>query len=152
MAKTRTSRSGSLVTIDLSGLRGLATALRKAQPELVKTFRAALRQGGELVANDVRESTARWSTRIPQTVRTRTSGIRVSVIAGGARAPHAAAYEHRGEPGDVRHPVFGNRQVWTSKNTPARPSLRPSAERRAPEVADTVLDGVDEVLHQVGFE
>lgn len=143
MPKTRTSHSGSLVTIDLSPLRGFVTSLRKASPELNREMRKGLRRGGDIVRDEAK-GLASWSTRIPGSIRVRTTGIRVSVIAGNKNAPHAAAFEHEGVPGFFRHPVFGNRDVWVNQR--ARPYLRPAAESNSDEVADAVLKAVAEAI------
>jgi len=153
VAKTRTSRSGTLVTLDLSGLRDFATAVRKASPELRKALRAGLKEGGDIVADEARARSS-WSSRIPGSIRVRTAGIRVSVVAGGAKAPDGAPYENKGLPGQFRHPVFaqGDRASWTWVNQKARPFLRPAAEATAPEVADKVAANVLEVLSDAGFD
>ena len=52
----------------------------------------------------------------------------------------AAAFEHKGVPGNFRHPLFGNRAYWYEQR--AHPYLRPAAEMLAPKVADEVLDAV----------
>ena len=147
--KTHTHRVGSLVTIDLSGLRSFATAVRKASPELKTALKAGLREGGEIVADEARARSS-WSTRIPGSIRVRSSGIRVSVVAGGAKAPDAAPYENKGVDGFFRHPVFGNREVWVDQK--ARPFLRPAAEATAPRVTEKVLENVSKVLDDAGFD
>lgn len=143
MPKTRTSRAGSLVTIDLSPLRGFVTSLRKAAPEVNREMRRGLRRGGDIVRDEAKELSS-WSTRIPGSIRVRTVGIRVSVIAGDKNAPHAAAFEHEGVPGFFRHPVFGNRSVWVDQR--ARAYLRPAAEASASEVSDAILQAVSEAI------
>jgi hypothetical protein len=80
----------------------------------------------------------------------RSSGIRVSVVAGGAKAPDAAPYENKGVDGFFRHPVFGNREVWVDQK--ARPFLRPAAEATAPRVTEKVLENVGKVLDDAGFD
>jgi bacteriophage HK97-gp10 putative tail-component len=155
MAKTRTAKSGTLVTVDLSGLRQFATALRKASPELSKDLRLGLKQGGEIVADNARARSS-WSKRIPRSIHVRASGLRVSVVAGGARAPEGAPLEHQGQPGFFRHPVFatGDRSTWHWTKPPgqrAHPFLRPAAEAEAPRVAEKVLEAVDKSLSDAGF-
>ena len=153
--KTHTHRVGTLATIDLSGLRSFATAVRKASPELRSALKAGLREGGEIVADQARERSS-WSSRIPRSIRVRSSGIRVSVVAGGAKAPEGAPFENRGVAGFFRHPVFADptqgRESWTWVDQKARPYLRPAAEASAPRVAERVVANIEDVLSDAGFD
>jgi hypothetical protein len=142
MAKVSTSRSGSFVVINVSGLRGFSTALRRARPEISRELRLGLRRAGDLVKEEARAraATGDMPASIADSLRVRTYGVRVSVIAGSTKATAAAAFEHKGVPGNFRHPLFGNRAYWYEQR--AHPYLRPAAEMLAPKVADEVLDAV----------
>lgn len=136
-----TSKSGGVkVVVDTKALARLARDLRAAAPEAWKACRVSLRAAGEIVAQDARARTS-YSSRIPGSIKVRvTSGGNVKVVAGGEAAPDAAAIENRGR-GHVRHPVFGDREVWTDKNS--RPAfLAPALEAHYEEVADMVTDAV----------
>lgn len=91
--------------------------------------------------------TGEMPENIAKSIRTRTAGIRVSVLAGSADATAAAAFEHRGVPGQFRHPLFGNRAYWYNQR--AHPYLRPAAEANAPKVADAILKAVGDVIDKV---
>jgi hypothetical protein len=110
-------------------------------------LRKGLRYSGGLVAARVKGN-ASFSKRIPASVKVRASGIVVSVIAGGEKAPNAAPIENRGK-GHVRHPVFGNTDVWTEKNSPPAwftPGVQDSLPAFRHVVSDVLNDTVDEVV------
>jgi len=109
----------------------------------------ALTEAGALIAEQVR-SNASFSTRIPSQVRfgARRSSVRISVTSG--RKPHkgeARALEHGGRPGMVRHPVFGNKDVW--RESPAHPFLAPAVEARKAEVMRAVDKTVTRALRRI---
>lgn len=107
---------GAIIDIDVGALRAAAEQMRATIPAAHAAAKVALAAGGELVKNTA-ASNASYSQRIPGSIRVQvTSGLVVNVIAGGDAAPDAAPIENRGK-GFVRHPVFGNRQVWTAKNS-----------------------------------
>ncbi len=108
----------------------------------------AIRAGAEIVAEEARVMSS-WSSRIPRSIRVTGAGTRVTVKAGGARAPHAPAFEHHGSPGAFRHPVYGNRAVWVSQR--ARPFLLPAAIKNLPTVHDIAATGVDLAFREAGF-
>lgn len=137
-----------MLRIDTSGLNDLAKALRKAAPEVSKEFGTALRAAGVLVANEAKQR-AGFSSRIPGSIRVRRSATQVKVMAGNDNAPHAAAFEHKGEPGTFRHPVYGNQDVWVAQ--PAHPYLTPAAEAREAETLVLVMAAVDTAFERAGF-
>lgn len=126
------------------------TAFYKAVKASDKQLAASLRKQLQTVGNTVRDrakGNASWSARIPSSIKTSVTQKGVSVKAGGAKAPHAAAFEHGGKPGMFRHPVFGNREMWV--NQPARPYLAPAMN--ADEAAAGVLNAIDEWVRSTGF-
>jgi hypothetical protein len=134
------SKSGISIIVDTKALSRLAADLRLAAPEAWKACRVALKAAGEIVAADARARTS-YSSRIPGSVKVRTtSGGNVKVVAGGARAENAAPIENRGK-GFVRHPVFGDREDWTAKNS--RPAfLAPALAAHMDEVATAVENAI----------
>jgi hypothetical protein len=144
----RASRSGVAIVADTAQLSRLARDLRIAAPEAWKACRVSLRAMGRLVADDAKER-ASFSSRIPGSIRVRvTSGGNVKVVAGGAKAPDAAAIENQGR-GHVRHPVFGDREVWTDKNSPPAflaPALDAHREEVMKGIEDAVVAAVERVI------
>lgn len=117
------------VRVDARSISRASREVRRASPAAWKALRAELVAIGNVVAQDAR-SDASYSTRIPGSIKVRvTSGGNVKVVMGGDAAPNAVPIENGGR-GHVRHPVFGNRDVWTDKNS--RPAiLLPAYARRA---------------------
>lgn len=131
----------------------IARDMRKLPEETRKTVRPKLRAGGEIVAADARRR-ADWSSRIPGSVRVRTSfqesQEKVQVIAGGSGAPHARPYEGVASSGSTfRHPVYGDREVWVSQEK--RPFLFPAAEAKGDEVTGLVRAALDDAAASIGF-
>lgn len=130
----------------------IARDMRALPDEARRAVRPALRKAGQVVATEAMVN-ASWSSRIPGTIRVVTSfrlnreGI--SVKAGGSSAPHARPYEHLGEPGAFRHPVYGNREVWVSQM--ARPFLFKAARSTEGTVTAMVLETMDDVAQSLGF-
>ncbi len=77
-----------------------------------RDLRPGIREATEPILSQAKAN-ASWSTRIPRATRVkaafgkRTAGV--SIVVSAKRAPHARPYEHDGEPGTFRHPVFGPR-------------------------------------------
>jgi hypothetical protein len=142
---SRFSKAGDPLVVIARDMRALPEEARKA-------VRPALRKAGMVVAREAMVN-ASWSSRIPGTIRVVTS-FRVNregitVRAGGSAAPHARPYEHLGEPGAFRHPVYGNREVWVSQT--ARPFLFKAARSTEGTVTEMVLETMDEVAQSLGF-
>jgi hypothetical protein len=142
------SRSGVSVVADTKALGRLARDLRRASPEAWKALRVSLRATAQPVLEDAR-ARASFSKRIPGSMRiVVTSGGNVKIVAGGEQAPDAAAIENRGK-GFVRHPVFGNRERWTSKNSrPAflAPAFDAHKDQVAAEIEAAVAAAVDRAI------
>jgi hypothetical protein len=126
--------------VDTRGLSRLARDLRVASPEAWRAYRESVRVVAQVVLRDA-QSRASFSSRIPESMRIRTTGAgNVKIIAGGEAAPDAAAIENRGR-GFVRHPVFGDREDWTSKNShPA--FLAPALDAHREEVVKGIEEAV----------
>lgn len=133
-----------LVRIDASMLGRFGRQLRRADADTKAIVTAGLMSVAQAAAAEAKEK-AGWSTTIPATIRAGGAGTQVYVRAGGTRAPHAAPYEHRGEEGTFRHPVFGDRSVWVRQA--ARPFLtRPvtaHAEAGGEQIADAIVRAIE---------
>lgn len=138
--------------VGVQSLNQLSRDLRAAaDKELRKGLRFALKRAAEHVR--VRAaSNFSWSTRIPATLKVTASDRSAKVKAGGKNAPHAAAFEHHGQEGMFRHPVFarGDRAGWTWVNQSSRPGLVPALRSEADKVLDEVVKGIDEAFRQAG--
>lgn len=111
---------------DTRKLRAMGSRLRKSQPILYRQMQATLRSEGKRLAREAQAKASTWSTRIPDTIKSKVSGVNtLKLSAGGANAPHAPAYEHAGATGTFRHPLnFPGQDAWVSED--ARPFLHPA--------------------------
>lgn len=120
------------VVLDTRDLPAFAKRLREADRQMEKDFLAAEKAAGEIVASAAKAKASsfpgkRRTTRIADSIQVRRRGTKVSVVAGKG-APEAAPLEFGsdGNGGTLRHPVFGNYDVWASQ--PSHPFLLPAAE------------------------
>lgn len=149
----RTNIQGTM-GVSINGLRTLSRDLKASIGHIPVDLTNAMKHAGQIVA-DTAKGYASWSTRIPESIKVMgggnkqgTSVTAVSVKAGGAKAPHAAAYE--GTKGDVfRHPVWGNMSNWVSQDT--RPYLARAANEKADIIAEQVAIAVDAAWRRAGF-
>lgn len=142
-----TSQTGLPVTVDVEALRVLAADLRSVAPAAWKETKAALAKGGALVLNDA-QANASYSKRIPGSgVVQVTSAGSVRVRFGGDAAPDAAPIENEGK-GHVRHPVFGNREVWTSENSHAA-FLAPAVNKNRAAILSIVEQTVGDRIQRI---
>lgn len=140
------STSGIPIVVDVSALRTLAKALKDVGPEAYKELQAEMKAAGEKVAADARQRVA-YSPRIVASIKVRTSPGNFKVLAGGESAPDAAPIENGGK-GYVRHPVFGDRDTWTSKNS--KPAfLAPALAANAPEIAAGLDAAISKAVKKV---
>lgn len=137
----------AVLQINMRELRDLYGAVRKARPDIAVEIRGALRKGGEAVKVAAGRRISPFSTRIPESLKVRTNGFNVSVIAGGDGAPHAAPFENEGSAGQFRHPVFGNRRNWVSQM--AHPFLLPAFEAKQDLLLREVMHAVDVVFDKL---
>lgn len=140
-----------MLSANAKALRSLGKALREADAAMYREVQRSLRVVGQEVAARAKAN-ASYSTRIPGSVTVRTSGVNAVVVS--AKSPNAGPVENHGK-GYVRHPVFGDRNTWTDKNShPA--FLVPAATERLQENAEAVADAlkvqVEQTIHgQEGF-
>ncbi|SRR6266705_3571303 len=123
----------------------------------------ALGDAALLIARAARASSARWSRRVPLSVRVGGAAVvsgaakKVTITAGGARAPQAYVMEGRNSGKPIAHPVYGrgerirgrtgtvdSRGVkhydppgWTWVKQPPRPFMKEAADAAAGKAADT---------------
>jgi hypothetical protein len=74
----------------------------------------------------------------------------VRILVGGPNAPNAAPIENHGK-GHVRHPVFGDREDFTDKNSRpafAEPVVARHREPFAREVGGAITDAVTRVISE----
>jgi len=119
--------------------RNFVVAVAPARPAIRASARATLpRRGG------LNEWVAKSSITTSVLTGTRTAGVRLRVRKGG----HDLADLDRD--GTVRHPVFGNRQVWASQQVPSGFASQP-VERLRPEITAACLAAMREAAAVAGF-
>jgi hypothetical protein len=137
----------SLAYVDTKDLSRLARDLAKASPEAWAACRTSMRMAVAPIAEEARVRAA-FSSRIEYTIKVRTGRGNVKIVAGGEAAPNAAAIENRGK-GHVRHPVYGNRDVWTEKNSPPaylEPAYEGGKDKALDEIEEAVVATVERAL------
>lgn len=132
----------------------IAQDMRALPNELQQALRPRLRRAGERTAGVIR-SRAGWSSRIPGTVKVRTSFSAnregVFITAGGAKAPHAVLYElGQRSPASFRHPIFGRTdRKWVDQAT--RPFFFNSAETQRELTTAEIQDALTDAAQAIGF-
>lgn len=112
-----------------------------------------------VVALEAKAIASEHSKSIPPSIKVRTSGATVAIIAGGRGVPLASLYES-GNAGGIksrsalwtgrfRHPVFGNRDVWVWQDL--HHYLAPAAAARAVEVERDVVAALDEAVKTIAL-
>lgn len=145
------------IIADTRGLNLLARDLRRVSPEAWKAYKKAIRAEAEIVLRDAQARArqpgpkpgSQGAQRSAASLHIRvTPGGNVKIKGGGDAAPAAAPIENKGK-GFVRHPVYGNRANWTSKNSHAA-FLTPAFDAHKAEVLvaieAAVLEAVDVVM------
>lgn len=129
--------------VDLKNVEGnLRVELRHAMSALAAPLVSAVKQE------------ASWSSRIPGAVRPKTSfaaksaGLSVSV--NSKTAPEARPLEHKGQGGNFRHPVFGDRTTWVAQ--PARPFFWAAVKSQDRVTDQAMTDVMDAVARKAGFK
>lgn len=112
---------------------------RAAKPLIAKTraeARRRLPKGGGLA-----DQVAKEPQRVQVRTGARSAGVRLAVSnkAGGARAANR---------GKIRHPVFGNRDVWVDQKVPAGWFDDP-AEAEAPQIRRELDRAVRDIVAQI---
>lgn len=85
----------------------------------------------------------------PQRITSRAGGTTATVavtVPGKSKGSGAAAADR----GEVRHPLFGNRESWHVTKVPAR-WFSDTAEKAAPKVLAEALDAIEATAKEAGF-
>jgi hypothetical protein len=113
-----------------------------------------LRKAAQPVDDYARLSSARWSRRVPASVRLQGGSSRITVAAGGNAAPQARVMEGRASGAPGWHPVYarGPRSKWTwAPQIPVRPFLREAVDAKQDEVVRIFAGIVDDWAKQMGY-
>jgi hypothetical protein len=113
-----------------------------------------LRRAAQPIADDARRRAAAWSVRVPLSIRFGGGGSRITIVAGGARAPQAGVMEGKPSGAPRSHPVFarGPRETWTwAEQIPVRPFLAEAVDAKADEMVEIFAGIVDDWAHELGF-
>jgi hypothetical protein len=125
-----------------------------------------LRKAARPVADYARLSSARWSRRVPASVRLQGGASRIAIAAGGQRAPQAYTMEGRDDGRPIAHPVYGHGPRirgplvngrhrppgWTwAKQIPVRPFLREAVDVKQDEMVRIFAGIVDDWARQLGY-
>lgn len=142
MAKSSISTGSFYIGVD--DLKKLAVDLKAASPAAAKVAGKRMRQAATIVAT---EAKARVSYSKTTKVKTSVTGVfSAAVVASG---PAAAPIENNGK-GFVRHPVYGDMDVWTDKNShPAY--LAPALDATVEELSEAIGLVIDDALLEIGF-
>lgn len=109
----------------------------------MSALNARLVQGALEIAEEARTLAAAWSDSVPPSIEVIDGGGDTVIVASGVGPSYPN--EVRG----VRHPVFGNREVWVTNEY--RPFLAPAAEGKADAVAVAIARVVDDWGAELGF-
>jgi hypothetical protein len=112
-----------------------------------------LREAAQPVADFARASSARWSRRVPASVRLQGGASRITIAAGGSRAPQAYTMEGRESGAPIAHPVYGHgpREKWTWVKQPPRPFLREAIDATEDQVVEIIAGVVDDWAAELGY-
>jgi hypothetical protein len=109
-----------------------------------KDVRRALIESATIVAEEAKKVSARFSTRIPAATRVVSDSRGVAVVTDGTLAPSARPNEF-----GLRHPVFGNREVW--RRIPFRPYMLEARDKKMDEVADAGVKALESWTRKAGY-
>ena len=114
---------------------------------------ARLQRAAEPVAEFARQSSARWSRRVPASVKIAGGVSRVTIVAGGPSAPQAYTMEGHATGRPVSHPVYGHgpRNTWHWVKQTPRPFMREAIDAKQDEMVRIFAGVVDDWGHQLGY-
>jgi hypothetical protein len=130
----------------------------------------ALGDAALLIARVAKASSARWSRRVPLSVRVGGTAVasgtakKVTITAGGRAAPQAYTFEGRNSGRPIAHPVYGRGERkrgpgghppgWTwARQIPVRPFMKEAADAASGKAADTFASKViNEWARASGFK
>lgn len=139
-----------VIGIEVAGFAAFQRDIKKANADWLHLFRGKLKDATDIVVNDAQARIGSSSSRIAGTIRPSVTNRGISVRAGGARAPHAPAFENMGKEGQFRHPVYGHRDRWVSQT--AHPFLLPALAQNLDKLAETLAQAVDDWAREAGFK
>lgn len=138
-----------------------------------------LRKAAQPIADDARLRSARWSRRVPASVRLQGGASRITIAAGGKAAPQAKTMEGNPDGTPCAHPVYAHgprirgplvsghaygplregekRRYeppgWTwVKQIPVRPFLREAVDAKQDEMVRIFAGIVDDWAKQLGYK
>lgn len=129
-----------------SDLRKIAKSLRGADKDLRKEVRRALARGAKPLIPEARKA-ARQALPHTGGLNKTTIPFRTQVLMSRNPAVRIRAPRSR-EDGRLRHPVFGNREVWRDQPIPTE-WFEESLSRNAPKVRPELLQAIDRVLDRL---
>ena len=126
------------MSVDTSGFKKLASALRRTDAQAASDLRKGLKLAADtIVVPEAKARAAAFSKSIPPTIKSRTSGVTVTIVAGG-KGPLARLEEYA--PGSWDHPTFGHDPVVSQT---AHPFLHPAIEAKSAETGEAVAKVID---------
>lgn len=111
-----------------------------------------MKEGAEVIAEEVKTVASKRSRRIPSSVKvTGNLGAGFYIEAGGPGAPNAYPFDPVNPP--VRHPVWGHgpRDKWHWASMPYFPFMEEGAEKGADKAAEAVAEVLDDWAKENGF-
>jgi hypothetical protein len=125
-----------------------------------------LRKAAQVVADDAKLRASRWSRRVPLSIRMQGGASRITIAAGGQRAPQAYTMEGRADGRPIAHPVYGrgprvrgpltggryDPPGWTWEKQVPRPFLREAIDAKQDEMTRVFADVVDDWAHDLGYK
>jgi hypothetical protein len=113
-----------------------------------------LRKAAQPIADDAKLRASRWSVRVPLSIRLQGGSSRITIAAGGSRAPQAGVMEGKPSGAPRSHPVFarGPREGWTwAEQIPVRPFLADAVDAKADEMVRIFSGIVEDWAHDLGY-
>jgi hypothetical protein len=112
-----------------------------------------LRRAAQPVADYARLSSARWSRRVPLSIRLQGGASRITIAAGGRAAPQAYTFEGAPDGTPRSHPVYGHgpRADWTWVDQTPRPFLAEAVDATQDQMTEILAGVIDDWCHDLGY-
>lgn len=144
---------GEFLTLDTTNFKGVERNLRKVAPELARELGREVKRAGDVITVAAKAEADSFSKHIVPNIKTRRRGIGVKIVIGMGKKPHEGegpAYEGDGLTSKpLRHPVMGDRDVWTSKNTNTHPMVGPKFLEMQDVALNRIVAAIDRLLTQL---
>lgn len=113
-----------------------------------------LREAAEIVADDARLRSSRWSRRVPRSVRLIGGARSVVIAAGGVSAPQAWTMEGTNTGRPRNHPVFahGPRSTWHWVAQTPRPFMAEAIDSQQERMLTAFAQVIDDWAIERGFK